>query len=146
MHEKRSIPMLTKADFTPNICSFSRTTRSPVWRGVAKDVCALSVRCVNPPQRKLVPKTSSTLERIDPSRDSLTIVKRPVRRACTDTIISTALPNEAFSKPLTVSFCKTAATSSVPSPSTLAKGTKAAKLSQKVQLAPHPLNADSTPN
>mmetsp|Transcript_29259 Transcript_29259/g.88549 ORF Transcript_29259/g.88549 Transcript_29259/m.88549 type:complete len:250 (+) Transcript_29259:410-1159(+) len=142
MQANNSIPMLISAAFTGNFCSFSKPTSrrfqsSPFplkeWYGPRFDLPRL-----NPPRKKDVPNTSKMLESTDPNKDALTMLNRPARMDWTDTIISTALPNVAFSKPLTVSLRRETANSSVASPRIFASGTSAKKFSQNVHWSPQP--------
>mmetsp|Transcript_6843 Transcript_6843/g.19514 ORF Transcript_6843/g.19514 Transcript_6843/m.19514 type:complete len:207 (+) Transcript_6843:1191-1811(+) len=85
------------------------------------------------------------LERTEPKRDALTTLIKPARIDCTETIISTALPNVALSKPLKVSLRSEAANSSVASPKIFARGINAKKLNQNVSRGPHSNNPDAMP-
>jgi len=80
-----------------------------------------------PPQRKHIPSTSSKLLKMLPKRLPCTTSTSPSLRANTDSIISTAFPNVAFSKPPTTSPLAMA-NSSVDQPKIFARGTIAKKL------------------
>mmetsp|Transcript_33738 Transcript_33738/g.41535 ORF Transcript_33738/g.41535 Transcript_33738/m.41535 type:complete len:212 (-) Transcript_33738:187-822(-) len=90
-----------------------------------------------PPNRKDMPKTSSTFESTEPSKVAFTTAYKPPRRVCTVMTISTALPNVALISPAKRSFRRPAASSSVMSPRIFAIGNIAKKLSQKVYAEFH---------
>mmetsp|Transcript_89532 Transcript_89532/g.252275 ORF Transcript_89532/g.252275 Transcript_89532/m.252275 type:complete len:334 (+) Transcript_89532:275-1276(+) len=137
MQAKSSIAMLTIAALIANFCSFSK-------RDVASHSSLLNMwyfprwawLLVSPPRKNAVPNTSSMLESTEPNSDVFTMYMRPRLREKIVTIISTAFPNVALSRPVTVSFANPAASSSVPSPRIFASGTSATKLSQNVQVSP----------
>ena len=69
-----------------------------------------------------LPRTSSRLERMDPSREVDTTTSSPLLRAVTARMISTTFPNVAFTRP-PISSPVLSAMSSVTSPSSSASGT-----------------------
>mmetsp|Transcript_70463 Transcript_70463/g.206140 ORF Transcript_70463/g.206140 Transcript_70463/m.206140 type:complete len:231 (-) Transcript_70463:56-748(-) len=119
---RRSIVTFVSATTVEKACRLFRTLPS---------------RGVKPPATKDMPKTRRRLDRTLPRSVPLTTSIWPARMVWTIKIISTALPNVAFSKPPTVSLFRPAASSSVASPMSLARGIIARKFSQKVQTLLH---------
>mmetsp|Transcript_107710 Transcript_107710/g.304697 ORF Transcript_107710/g.304697 Transcript_107710/m.304697 type:complete len:327 (+) Transcript_107710:326-1306(+) len=136
MQEKSSIAMLMSALLIANFCSFSMPMTAVLQPWKEWNLPRLVLLGVSPPRRNALPSTSRMLDSTEPSSESLTTERMPFRRACTETIISTALPKLALRRPLIVSLCSDAASSSVASPRILANGIKARKLNQKDQESP----------
>mmetsp|Transcript_102846 Transcript_102846/g.320460 ORF Transcript_102846/g.320460 Transcript_102846/m.320460 type:complete len:229 (-) Transcript_102846:189-875(-) len=103
---------------------------------------------VTPPAMKDMPSTSRRLERMLPRSVPFTTLMFPFlseRRVWTIRIISTALPKVAFSRPPMVSLFSPAASSSVASPMSLARGIMAKKFSQNTKMALHSRKWAATP-
>mmetsp|Transcript_3228 Transcript_3228/g.9460 ORF Transcript_3228/g.9460 Transcript_3228/m.9460 type:complete len:293 (-) Transcript_3228:8-886(-) len=107
----------------------------------SRDDCALAPSALNvcvwflmPPTKKHMPSTRRRLLRMLPRREPFTTSVRPSLSAKTERIISTALPNVAFSRPPMVSPTLMAS-SSVANPKTAARGRIARKLRAKMTSA-----------
>mmetsp|Transcript_54562 Transcript_54562/g.137765 ORF Transcript_54562/g.137765 Transcript_54562/m.137765 type:complete len:215 (-) Transcript_54562:262-906(-) len=89
-----------------------------------------------PAAKNAMPKTKSKLDKMEPNKLPCTTLTKPALIALIVTIISTALPKVAFSKPpIICPVC--AARHSVEAPRIPANGTIAVKLQAKVHAQPH---------
>mmetsp|Transcript_6592 Transcript_6592/g.18182 ORF Transcript_6592/g.18182 Transcript_6592/m.18182 type:complete len:223 (-) Transcript_6592:70-738(-) len=93
---------------------------------------------------KAIPMTSNKFDKIEPINDCCTTLTRFALMAFTVTIISTALPKVALSKPPTICpVC--AARASVAAPRMAARGTMAMKFKLKVASGPHSILPEQMP-
>mmetsp|Transcript_76773 Transcript_76773/g.222892 ORF Transcript_76773/g.222892 Transcript_76773/m.222892 type:complete len:398 (+) Transcript_76773:239-1432(+) len=138
--ETKSIEVLTMAPRVPNLCCF------PIWAPTSKFAAPpFFVLLVIPPAKNDMPRTSNMFDKMEPSNVDFITVNSPFLSKAIVMIISTALPKVAFNMPLSISFFKQAANSSVASPRIFASGIRAKKLNQKVQLSDHPRIPEAKP-
>ena len=90
------------------------------------------------------PRTRRRLDRMEPAREEAMTMYSPLFSAATERMSSTTFPKVAFSRPPTVDPNRTAK-SSVTSPKSNAKGTKAQKLRMNVGVGPQCRNWDMMP-
>mmetsp|Transcript_98166 Transcript_98166/g.249076 ORF Transcript_98166/g.249076 Transcript_98166/m.249076 type:complete len:277 (+) Transcript_98166:593-1423(+) len=140
--ESSNIDVLTSADIEEKVCTFS-LTKAEVSSMASTPLPMTLVRIffvllpTIPPKKKDMPSTSKRFDNTEPRSVALTTSMRPARRVCTIMTISTALPKEAFNKPASMSFFRPAASSSVASPRSFARGTSAKKFKKNTHIGPH---------
>mmetsp|Transcript_7089 Transcript_7089/g.17590 ORF Transcript_7089/g.17590 Transcript_7089/m.17590 type:complete len:220 (+) Transcript_7089:654-1313(+) len=88
-----------------------------------------------PPKRKHMPRTSNKLLKMLPSKLPCTTSTSPSLSANTDSIISTAFPKVAFSRP-PITSPDAMASSSVDQPKIFARGTMAKKFEKNISAGP----------